>query len=76
MRKWKKEDLRADLRCVRVLHENPMFLQQDMNPVDFFEMFFDEHVVNSLVENTLKYAREVKGDHGFELKTVTCSDCF
>ena len=36
VRKWKKEDLKSDTGCVPVLHENPLFVQPDMTPVDFF----------------------------------------
>jgi hypothetical protein len=71
VRKWKKEDLAADTGCVPVLHETPRFLLQYMNTVEFFDLFFDADVVNSLVENTVKYAREVKGDHAFELDSET-----
>ena len=66
-KKWGPGDLSEDAGCGTAAAHQPKFLSCEWSPVDLFELFFDDDVVSQLVENTLKYAREQKGDHGFEL---------
>jgi Transposase IS4 len=69
MKKWGIGDLSKDVGCVAAVQEQPLFLLHDLTPADFFELFFDEDVMNMMVENTMQYAREQKGDHSFEVTT-------
>jgi hypothetical protein len=67
MKKWEPGDLSEDVGCVAAARNQPLFLSHDLTPADLFELFFDEDIINLLVENTVKYAREQKGDHCFEV---------
>jgi len=67
---WKQTDLSADEGCDHPPHDQPRFLSSDWCPVDLFE-FFDEDVISLFLRNTVKYAREQKGDHSFQLDEET-----
>lgn len=70
-RKWSQRDLPSDSGCSQHDSTIPSFLEKDWTPVKLFELFFDTDTIQLLVENTKKYAQDVKGDHGFTVDEET-----
>jgi len=70
-RKWSNKDLLSDSGCTQHESTKPCFIAKEWTPVGLFELFFDTDTVQLLVANTLKYARDVKGDHSFTLDEET-----
>ena len=70
-RKWSNKDLLSDSGCTQHESTKPCFIAKELTPVGLFELFFDTDTVQLLVANTLKYARDVKGDHRFTLDEET-----
>lgn len=64
-RQWRKEDLQDGFPERWPNLQPPPFLQQSLDPVAFFELFFDDEVIDYLVEQTNLYASRDKGDHSF-----------
>ena len=71
-RKWSShKDLQSDSGCTQHEPTKASFLEKEWTPVELFELFFDTETLQFLVENTQKYAHDVKGDHSFALDQET-----
>ena len=46
--------------------QQPLFLRKDCTPVELFELFFDDDVLEMIVNNTISYARQC-GNHSFQI---------
>lgn len=65
IRTWKKKDLKVVDSVAQELNK-PSFLQQDMTPCMLFELFFDEQVIDMIVNMTTLYANQ-KGKPSFKV---------
>lgn len=64
-RKWSQSDLPSTVSSkYEWAVENPAFLRNEWSPTGMFELFFDEEIIELIVNNTMKYARQ-KGNHTF-----------
>jgi len=65
---WKKEDIASGLPTQRhwPQKELPKFLLEHQTPSTMFGLFFDDDVLNVLVQQTTLYAQRDKGHHTFQ----------
>lgn len=64
IRQWVAHDLESSPNESEP--EPPLFLESEWCPSDLFELFFDDEVIDVLVENSVKYAGQ-SGNHTFEI---------
>ena len=70
-RPWVEKDLSPKAELVRDwpwTEHTPEFLSEDLSPTKSFYRFFDDGVVNFIIEQTVSYAKS-KGDHMFTIAT-------
>ncbi|KAL8585552.1 hypothetical protein ACOMHN_046212 [Nucella lapillus] len=67
VRNWRREDLPRNLNIQQQWPVLPQarFLEQNLNPLEIFELFVDDEVVDYIVDQTNLYARRDKGNHNF-----------
>ena len=70
-RPWVEKDLSPKAELVRDwpwTEHTPEFLSEDLSPTKSFDRFFDDEVVNFIIEQTVSYVKS-KGDHMFTIAT-------
>ncbi|XP_070173741.1 piggyBac transposable element-derived protein 3-like [Littorina saxatilis] len=67
VRNWRREDLPRNLNLQQQWPVLPQaqFLNENLNPLEMFELFIDDDVVDYIVDQTNLYARRDKGNHTF-----------
>jgi DNA excision repair protein ERCC-6 len=66
-RKWKEQDIKIDQE-EEAGSQIPKLLEKDWSPVDMFELFYDDFVIDQIVDNSIKYAKTM-GHHSFRLSS-------
>ena len=66
-RQWRRQDIRADQTGRYTWNmQPPEFLRQRKDPVELFELFFDDEVCSMIKDNSVTYAQQ-QGNHNFRL---------
>jgi len=67
-RNWNKEDIPTSLRTQQPWPPNqlPKFVREHQTPSALFVLFFDDEVLDMIVQHTTTYAKRDKGCHTFQ----------